>query len=97
MTNISDTGPKVQIVTDVSMESLADELAFQKDRNVLLEFVIALDTAVAEEEFTVELISRLKASLEEDEPMDSATIQDIRGRMNHVLAAMHELDNAING
>lgn len=97
MTNVTDGKPKVQLVVEHNLDRLADELAFQQDRDILLQFMMALDAAVAEEEFTVELIARLKASLEEDEPVDSATMQDIRGRLNNVLSAIHSLDNAING
>jgi hypothetical protein len=96
MTNTPDS-KSVQLVLNADILTLADELSFQKDRDVLLDFIMEIDTRVAEEEFTVELIRRLKESLEEDEPVDSATMQDIRGRLNNVLSAIHSLDNAING
>ncbi len=89
--------PRVQVVTYVNLVNLAEELAFQHDREVLLTFMLRLDELIAEEEFTVNLIKGLKDSLAEDEPMDDATMQDIRAVVNKVLSAIHELDNAISG
>lgn len=88
---------KLQIVSDVDINQLAEELAFQADREVVMKFILRLDERMAEEDFTLRLIKKLKASLDEDEPVDDTTIQDIRARFNTAMAALQELDNALNG
>lgn len=92
------TSPKnIQIMSTIDLDTLVTELTTMADVEQIMDFMVALDASVAQVDFTVELIQRLKESLEEDEPMDSTTLSDIRGRMTEVLSAIHDLENAING
>lgn len=88
--------PKVQILSSVDLHILAEELSFQNESEDLMKLILHLDERVAEVDFTKRLIHKLQKSLEEDEP-DNIVVADVREKFNQAMAAMHELDNTLNG
>lgn len=87
----------VKIVGDVSMRGLARDLAFQWKKEQVLDFIMEIDGHVAEEEFTLALIKRLRESLSEDLPPGTITgMQDMRHALNCAMTHLNDLEYSFN-
>lgn len=59
---------RIPIEVDIYPHSISK--LYYNDREGLFEFLLAIDLEIAEIDFTIELIKRLKSSLEGDLPLD---------------------------
>lgn len=88
---------KLQLTGHFDAENVVDEVAFQLSPDAVLEFMVSLDMAMADAEFTQKLIRRLRQSLEDEGEIPlSEQLFDLRENIAAASQRVAEASHLLN-